>query len=129
MTSRKERHQEFSNVPTGLYSSLYSELLLCSHSLLRQSLDERQRPVLRTVNNHYSSYAVGAIVLLVDGLEAWLNQSIWYLSRKNSDDPLFKLSDTSIMSKYRGVPKRACGSEMPDNRSLQMVVDLRNEIA
>jgi hypothetical protein len=81
------------------------------------------------VNNHYSSYAVGAIVLLVDGFEAWLNQSIWYLARKSSDDPLFKLADKPIMSKYRGVPKQVCGSEMLDNRSLEMLVELRNEIA
>jgi hypothetical protein len=127
---RKKRHEEFSVKRTGWYSSLWEKLLFCSHTLLLQSLAERHRKVARIPDNHYSHNAVGSIILLVDGLEAWLNKSIWYLSDRVEDtENFFKLANTGIKQKYHAVPKQVAGTVIPTQPNFEMVLDVRHEIS
>jgi hypothetical protein len=129
MSKRKQRHQQFSRVYTGVYGSMSPQLLVSSELLLRQSLDQRRRQVSRTANNHFSTYAAGSIVLLIDGFEAWLNESIWHYWNTDSRDKILKLGNAPILEKYYEVPRRSAANEIAYRPHLEMAVDLRNEIA
>lgn len=133
MKKRRERQEQFKNSHPGVYGALYPALLSSSEALLEKALEHRRSKTTRTTNNHYAPYAVGSIVLLVDGLEAWLNQCIWYYSVYEASDSfrdsLLKLADEGIIRKYRGLPRRIINVELTPDASLEVVIELRNEMA
>ena len=77
--SRKTKMDEFKANPSCNSISLSTSLLECSFSELDQSLHERQKEVIRLEKTHYSSHAIGSIILLVTGFDAWLNEGIGFL--------------------------------------------------
>jgi hypothetical protein len=128
MSRRKQRQQQFLRVRTGWYNPLSPMLLKSALVLLDAALHERRGDVTRLQENHYSWHAVGSIALLIEGLEAWLNERIWSLYSSAEPD-ILKLADKPIKQKYCQVPQRIKGVEMRLGADLDMVIDVRNEIA
>ncbi len=90
------------------------------------ALDDRQGPVFRLPTNHHSPHAIGSIVLLVSGLEAWLNEAISTLSIWDYD--LRPLAFEPIEVKYYRLPKQFSGSTIPPRTELDLVNELRHEL-
>lgn len=127
MSRRKARQAQFLSQKKGAFVSLSSDLLLCALSELKQALDDRRRPVVRMSRNHYSPHALGSIVLLVAGLEAWLNETI--LSYGFTDKQFKSLAFDSVKNKYYEIPKRVTKTMITRHHDLELVINLRNEIA
>lgn len=128
MNKRKERQDQFKNRPgDGVFWPLSPMLFDCAHTLLNQALYER-RHASRDLDNHYAPHAVGSIILVMNGLEAWFNELILRLSMSASVS-VIDLADTPIVDKYYTLPRRMAGVEIPQHPDLETVIDLRNEIA
>jgi hypothetical protein len=67
--------------------------------------------------------------LLIDGFEAWLNESTWNLSDKDGSDNILELGDKGIIEKYYEAPRLTIGTDIPPQPHLVLAVDIRNEIA
>lgn len=70
---RKDRVQNFQASAGGL---LGTNLLPSVHLLLQASLYDRTGQVFRTVDNHYSIHAPGALLLAYQALDAWTNGTL-----------------------------------------------------
>jgi hypothetical protein len=108
--------------------SISAELVHCACVELLMALEDRLRPGwYREPNNHSSSHCLGGVLLLVAGLEAWLNESVPVLFMADKSDRVVALHP--VLRKYYEIAKRANGAEVPLNQELEMLVDVRNEIA
>ena len=128
MRSRRQRHEDFASRKTGGSGSLSSALLACALSELKLGLDDRTERVHKTADNHFTSHAVGSIALLVDGLEAWLNEAVWMLARwapKLIED---NVANKPLLCKYRIIPEYVTGGKLSIPGGLGEVVGLRHEI-
>jgi len=114
---------------TGGWVSLSGDLLDCARALLQMALDQRRREVVRYPADHFSSYAVGSILLLVTGFEAWLNEVLSEALFVSGRERLKGLADEPLLTKYYEIPHRVAGAQMPANEELSLLVDLRHEIA
>jgi hypothetical protein len=94
--------------------------------LLNLSLNDRQGKGYKIPENHFTWHAPAAIAVLVDALEAWLNETI----RKQgfSDSEKLKLADNSIGFKHRELPLRFGGNRIEDQGDLNLLLDVRHEI-
>jgi len=108
--------------------SLSGDLVHCAQALLQMALDDRRREV-RLSTNHFSSCAVGSILLLVAGFEAWLNEILSEALFVCDRERLKGLADEPLLTKYYGIPQRVAGVRMPANQELSLLIDLRHEIA
>ena len=127
MNKRKLRWAQFKAAAGGM--SLSQELLQGARALLQLALEERRRPVYRAETNHYSSYAPGGIVLLVDALEAWLNELIVYLWPFSHQQAQRCLAFEPPRKKYYEIPRQFASVAIPENADLDLVIELRHEIA
>ena len=127
MSRRKQREQQFlSGGGTGVWVSASSDLATCALSLLRLSLEDRVRPVFRTVDNHSSAHAVGSIGLVVAALEAWLNEAIMTLSTMEPE--IRGLATQPVDKKYYAVPLKVAQRSPSHRDDLAWLLELRHEI-
>lgn len=129
MTLRKKRLDEFRN-NNDSYGDFSANLLHCACTELESALHDRSRRHFRTQDNHYTPHAIGSFVLLVAGLESWLNETVAHFSA--FDENLKGWADKPIVDKYKGVPKGifdpAVHDDLPMSDDFQMVIDLRHEM-
>jgi hypothetical protein len=93
------------------------------------ALEDRHRPVYRTSHNHYTRHALGSVLLLIDALEAWLNEVIHHTASMAGFHEIRALADANIMRKYREIPEGLGGASLPSDPQLEAVVAVRVEIA
>ena len=74
---------------------------------------------------HYSSHAIGSIILLVTGFDAWLNEGIGFLSIVKSD--IVDLANAPTIEKYYGIIKSLNGT-IAANNDLDLLIKLRDEM-
>jgi hypothetical protein len=127
MSKRKDREAQFLSSLTGATTSLSSDLTDCALSELILALDERRKHVYRMTDNHYASHSIGSILLLVAAFEAWLNEVIGTFNIINPD--LKVLAFQPINIKFYNIPKKLVGNEIPPQRELNLVTEIRDEIA
>jgi hypothetical protein len=126
MSNRKDRLKQFKTQRPGPTGSLSTNLVDSARALLRQSLDDRRRGVVRAADNHYSFHSPAVITLVVTAFEAWLNECISILAYV--DDLPRDFADKPITKKYYEIPKRVTDSTVPDQPDLQFSIDLRHEM-
>lgn len=127
MGRRKERQAQFLVRESGAWWTFSGDLVVCAFSELRLALDERCERVYRTPNNHYTIHALGSILLLVAALEAWLNEAICLFGFMNQD--LKCLAFEPLGEKYYQIPKKVANTQILPRTELDLVIELRNEIA
>jgi hypothetical protein len=126
---RKKKVEQFVTLRMGGWVGLSGDLVNCARALLQMALDERRREVLRYPADHFSEYAVGSILLLVTGFDAWLNEVLSEALFVSDRERLKGLADEPLLCRYYGIPHRVAGAQMPANQELSLLVDLRHEIA
>jgi hypothetical protein len=97
---KKTKIAEFKADNPGWCFDLSGFLLKCAYSELALALDERLRRNLRLRNNHCSFHALGSIVLLATGFDAWLNEGMKAISMINED--ILEMVYAPTMEKYYG---------------------------
>lgn len=112
---------------SGAIDMLSGELLECALAELRLALEYRANRVVRTANNHYSPHALGSLLLLVTAFDVWLTELISKFGYFNTD--FKKLGCESALQKFYGLPKQLTGTTIPPHRELELLVELRHEIA
>lgn len=127
MSKRRDKKTQFLARESGAMWPLSGDLAYCAFFELHLALNERRQPVYRTPTNHYTIHALGSILLLVAALEAWLNEAISFFGFMNQD--LKYLAFKPIGSKYYEIPKLVADTEIPPRTELDLVIELRNEIA
>jgi hypothetical protein len=125
---RRQRQEQFRQSISGgfSYGSLYYALLYCALAELRMALADRQRGVFRSRNNHLAQHAVGSIALLVNGLEAWLNEVIF--REGLGEEKIKDIASADVKTKYSGLSKHVSGTKIPVPHRLALVIEVRNEI-
>ena len=114
-------------VESGCVDMLSGQILDCALLELKNALEYRSFRVVRTSNNHYSPHALGSILLLVTAFDIWLNELIGHFG---PFDPGFKeLACQPLLKKYYGLPKQLVKTTIPPHRELELLVELRHEIA
>jgi hypothetical protein len=124
---RKQRHATFQAPQSGSISGLSWVLLACGESELRDALADRGPGVAKTPDNHWSPHSSASILLLVAGLEAWLNESTLLLEPYSPD--LRKLANESVAQKYQQIPMAVAGRSPAVSQELSLVLKVRDEIA
>ena len=124
---RKQRHAPFQATQAGSISSLSMGLLACGESELRHALGDRGPGVARTRDNHWSVHSSASILLLVAGLEAWLNEST--LPLEAHCPGLRQEARQTVTEKYQRMPKRVAGRSPVVSEELALVLTVRHEIA
>ena len=127
MNLRKVRHRQFRTPQTGSISTLSSGLLVCAESELRDALADRGPGKAHTADNHWSPHSVGSILLLIAGLEPWLNESTLLLEPYSPG--LRKLADKRVAQKYQEIPMAVTGRSPAVTQELSLVLKVRDEIA
>lgn len=127
MSRRKMREAQFLSPGGGVSVSMSDGLLSCALSELEQALRDRRGEVVRMPNNHYSHHALGSIVLLMCGFEAWLNEAILHFGFGQQQIKL--LVCKPMLEKYYNIPKRIANTTIPTNSDLELIIDIRDEIA
>ena len=114
--------------PRGGWTDISASLTGCALTLLRKALDERRSGVYARRSTHYSSYALGSIVLLVDAFETWLNEAAgsYFMFKQQPKQELANLS--SIARKYYRLAELVANTTIPQNSELETAIDLRSEI-
>jgi len=102
-------------------------LLACGESELRHALGDRALGVARTRDNHWSVHSSASILLLVAGLEAWLNEST--LPLEAHCPGLRQEARQTVTEKYQRMPKRVAGRSPVVSEELALVLTVRHEIA
>ena len=128
MSTRKRRHEQFQQPEEGASTTLSGGLVAGALLLLRAAHQERQTAIIRTPDNHYSSYAVGSIALLVDAFEAWLNEVLAAIG-VGSRRKLREQADKSVIEKYQALLGLATRRDLPAFNDLQLLTLVRVEIA
>lgn len=121
---RKERQSQFLNPKPGPSMHLSYPLVRCALSNLELALQDRCEGVYRKKDNHYSYHGVGSILALVAGFESLLNEIIDSL--RNDVRPL---ATRLLISRYYDIPLKHAGKSLPKNRDLELLIEVRNEIA
>jgi hypothetical protein len=137
MSNRKRRHNQFSKSISlsGWQPRLSATLLHNAYSLLGLSLSDRQRPVQRLADDHYSEHAVGTMVVLVDALEGYLNEAISQLAftiaprKEISRQAVLNAADRPIQEKYEKVTELLAERPVAASTDLKLLLDVRHEIA
>lgn len=131
---RSQRHKQFITSGAGVYVSLSGDLCGSALSLLESALRDRQRN-MRYHDNHYTSHAVGSIVLLATAFDAWLNESILHLSHRGQDEDtpftredLRRIADNDVGAKYREILRRVVNAKVPKQGDLHLLMLVRHEI-
>jgi hypothetical protein len=118
---------EFKAGGLGPHMTFSQNLISCAYSELYLSLEERRGGVYRLKDNHYSSHAVGSIVLLVTGFDSFLNEGLSSIGT----GPLFKsvleLASEPTIEKYYGTIQEL-GGTIQRNNNLDSIIKLRDEI-
>ena len=127
MNPRKVRHSQYRAPETGSISNLSFSLLACAESELRDALADRGPGKARTADNHWSPHSVGSILLLIAGLEAWLNESTLLLEHRCAG--LREQAALPIREKYCGIPGAVTGSSITVSVELDLLLRVRNEVA
>jgi hypothetical protein len=127
MSKRKARLEQFQERRSGVTDTLSTWLAKSAYVTLENALDERRGGVYRTACNHFSSHAPASILLLVTAFDAWLNEALWLLAPFGSK--LRSLGDKRPEERYIGIPKLVNDTQLPRRQELQMVFDVRHEIA
>ncbi len=84
---RQERIQRLEKPQSGVSASFSADILLGARIMLEHALKDRRGNQNPPQNNHQSKHCIGSILLLVAGLESWLNEALAYLSKY---DPQFR---------------------------------------
>ena len=127
MKMREVRHGQYREPQTGSTSTLSTSLLVCAESELRQALADRGPGKASTPDNHWSPHSVGSILLLIAGLEAWLNESTLLLEHRCAG--LREQAALPIREKYCGIPGAVTGSSITVSVELDLLLRVRNEVA
>ncbi len=104
-------------------------LVHCGLVELQMALEDRRTPgLVLEPHNHGSSHSLGSILLLVAGLEAWLNECMasLFFADSSSRGELVRLS---TWKKYLEIPRRLNNAKLDGSSELSTLLDLRNEIA
>jgi hypothetical protein len=126
--SRKERQFQFENPPSGGWGWMSSSdsLLSCARAQLALALEDRHKPVSSWPNNHYSEHAPGAIILVISGLEAWLNESC---SRVSVHFPgARRLTVHGLGERYIQLGRMVGGEPFDCPADLVLLIYARNEV-
>jgi len=124
---RTQRHATFQAPQTGSISGLSWVLLACAESELRDALGDRGPGVAMSSDNHWSPHGSASILLLVAGLEAWLNESTLPLEARCPG--LRQEAKQTVTEKYQRIPKRVAGRSPVVSEELALVLTVRHEIA
>lgn len=127
MSMLKVRHSQYRAPETGSTSNLSFSLLVCAESELREALADRGPGKARTADNHWSPHSVGSILLLIAGLEAWLNESTLMFGHKSAG--LRSKSELPIRKKYCAIPRVVAGSSIMVSTDLDLLLRVRDEVA
>ena len=127
MSNRKQRHRQFEHPRDGVTTTLSTDLLRCAASLLRLALRDRTPQVHTTPTNHYSPHALGAVLVLTAGFDAWLSEAVQTLAR--FDAIKRRLAQHAIGEKYYRLAKEFAAAELPWNEDLELLLKTRHEIA
>ncbi|MGV8175292.1 MAG: hypothetical protein ACP5OU_06270 [Methanothrix sp.] len=127
IVSRKAKMDEFKEGGLGPHMSFFQNLTSCAYSELYLSLEDRRRGVVRLKDNHYSTHAVGSIVLLVTGFDSFLNEGLSSIGIGTRLRQILELGDKSTTEKYYGTIEEL-GGMIPRNNDLNVIIKLRDEI-
>jgi len=78
-------------------------------------------------DNHWSPHSSASILLLVAGLEAWLNESTLLLAPYSPG--LRKLANKHVAQKYQEIPMAVTGRSAAVSQEVLLVLKVRDEIA
>lgn len=126
-SGRRQRHKAFQVPKTGAVSALSTWLLACAELELKDALADRGPGMARTPNNHWSPHCTASLLLLVAGLEAWLNESTVLMEHHCAN--LREVANSSVRGKYCEIPKRVAGKAITLSDDLDLVLAVRDEIA
>lgn len=124
---KKSRINRFQMRKSGLFTSLSHDLIECAFSELTLALDDKHKRVFQAEGNHYSPHALGSILLLLAGLEAWLNEAVLLVFL--SDESAKELVGLPITKKFRAILGRAGDLDPTELNDLELLVHIRHEIA
>ncbi len=113
---RVERREHFEGEQGWPTYRLSFELVVCAEKLLRQALHDRETKVYRIARTHYTPSAIGAIVMVTNALDAFLNEVCAYRDRR-------PLATQPLAAKLRALAPRF------DGRAVDLLGLARNEIA
>lgn len=119
--TKKDRIKRLTDHSGGAGLSFSADLLFLAELMLIESLKDRTNNATPPSDNHMSIHSIGSIVLLIAGLESWLNETLAHLS--TYDPSLRKLGGEILFEKY----ERLCSWDGAGNIALIDVVTLTQD--
>ncbi|MEW6684072.1 MAG: hypothetical protein AB1451_14330 [Nitrospirota bacterium] len=137
------RIKRLANPGGGTGISFSADLLLAAKLMLEYSLEDRKDNATPPLDNHMSKHSIGSIVLLIAGLESWLNEALAHLS--TYDPTLRTRGKDTLLTKYKylcswdgagrialtdiaTLARAHCLNLSQINDDLKLVIEVRNEI-
>ncbi len=124
--SVKRKLDQFKASTVAVHTPFYPNLVSCAFSELSLSLEDRRDNFGRLKNNHYSRHAVGSIVLLATGFDAFLNEEIMHIGFFDEEVRTL-IEERPTYKKYSEIITRLGGTIQP-NKELAVIIKLRDEI-
>jgi hypothetical protein len=116
---RKEREQQFVKQDRWGHYALSYDLTFCADHMLEAALHERREEVYRLARSHYTSYAIGAIVLAWTAFDSFLNEVCDFRKTRTL------VANTTTIQRFIGLLPPGT---VFDRVELEKLVVVRNEI-
>lgn len=129
--SRKLRKEEFLAPRVGGWSSLSGSLADAALTMLRNALADRHGGTARLADNHFSTSALGALVLIVTALDVWITENFDRLETLGVQGARVAATEGGDAIRIRFVKLATmAGLSVPDDvlADVGLMAEVRNEI-